>query len=84
LLSVNMKFSATGDSTRKQRLHGAAAELYVRGQRNRAFQHACVHECLRQVAAQLPLVHVELLGVQRGGPAGAPVALEPVRAILAV
>jgi MFS family permease len=60
-------------------LDGAAAELHVRGQRHRAFQHARVHERLGQVAAQLPLVHVELLGVQRGGPAGAPVALEPVR-----
>ena len=38
-----------------------------------------MHECLRQVAPQLPLVHVVLLGVQRGGPAGAAVPLEPVR-----
>ena len=38
-----------------------------------------MHEGLRQVAPQLALVHVVLLGVQRGGPAGAAVPLEPVR-----
>ena len=38
-----------------------------------------MHERLRQVAPQLPLVHVILLGVQSSRPAGAPVPLEPVR-----
>jgi hypothetical protein len=38
-----------------------------------------VHERLRQVAPQLPLVDVVLLRVQRRWPAGGPVALEPVR-----
>ena len=36
-----------------------------------------VHERLRGVAAQLPLVDVVLLGEQAGRPAGGPVALEP-------
>lgn len=33
------------------------------------FEHECVDECLRQVAAKLALVDVVLLGVQAGGPA---------------
>jgi hypothetical protein len=42
----------------------------------RALQHQRMHEGLRQIAAQLPLIDIKLLGVQARGSAGGPAALE--------
>src|SRR5699024_1629130 len=49
----------------------------VPAQLDRGLQQQRVHECLRQIAAELPLGDVVLLGIESGWTTGCPVPLEP-------
>ena len=68
---------AVGDAQAGQRAHRIAYSVAKRCCSRGAFEQQRVDERLRQVAAQLALGDVELLGEEAGRAAGGAVALEP-------